>query len=111
MGSGKCDTPDTSGGSSPDPVGTKNPWAADRAVGLVSPFSCSPFGSRCVWNGIGSSLSCVESLARAVAGLWKSRVPAEPEPPCEERGEGGHHCCDVREHERGRDLVRLPWVC
>jgi hypothetical protein len=47
MCSRKWETPATSGDSSRLPVRTKNPTAADRAAGFVSPMICRPLGREC----------------------------------------------------------------
>src|SRR4051812_13655098 len=52
MCSRKCDTPDTSGVSSREPVRTKKPRATDRAEGLGSPMICRPLASLWLWKGM-----------------------------------------------------------
>src|SRR4051812_48798236 len=52
MCSRKCDTPDTSGVSSREPVRTKKPSATDRADGLVSPMMVRPLASLWLWKGM-----------------------------------------------------------
>src|SRR5262245_42535279 len=55
MCSRKCDTPDSVGISSREPVLTKKPTATERADGLISPTMVRPLARTCLWNDINES--------------------------------------------------------